>query len=153
MSWSTVRPQLQTLLESIELDGGSAFVEIKSFPKLDFSGYPSAYIIPSDQESDYETTIENQRFYSFFIRIFYETRDTTVEVALNKLEEAVDAVMDAIDKEDKKTSGRVVGINLPTDYVYLSIDAAPSAWGELPTEALIMAEIKVRVRISYDASQ
>lgn len=152
MSWSTIRPQIKTLLDSIQLNGSAAFVEVSSSPKLDFSGYPSAYVIPSGQESDYETTIENQRFYSFTVRIFYETRSTTVSVALDKIEEAVDAVIDAIDDEDKATSGRVIGVDLPSKYTYLSVEAVPSVWGELPTENLIMAEITIKVRVSYDAT-
>lgn len=152
MSWSVIRPQLKTLYENLESGGSSVFVEVKSYPKLDFSGYPSAYIIPSDQESDYETNIENERFYSFITRIFYETKDTSVETALDKIEEAVDAVIDAIDQEDKRNVGRVVGINLPAKYTFLSIEATPSQWGELPTEMLIMAEVRVKVRVSYDAT-
>lgn len=69
------------------------------------------------------------------------------------LEDVVDAVIDAVDQEDKKPgSTRTIGISMPTDYVFLSVEATPGFWAEVPSEQLVMAEIRIRVRISYDAS-
>lgn len=148
MSYNVIRPQIATLISAL-----SKMQEVVSYPKLDFSGYPSAYIIPSDSESDYETNIENQRVYAFIIRVFYEIKNTGVQTALDNLEDAVDDIIDAIDKEDKLgNTTRTIGMNLPADYTYLSISATPSNWGEIPSENLIMAEIRVRIKVSYDAS-
>lgn len=148
MSWKTLRSQVGDLIESLDKMG-----EVSSTPKLDFEQYPGAYVIPSDNTSDFETNIENERAYAFFVRIFYETKNTGVADAVDKLEDAVDDIIDAIDQQDKKGSAtRIVGINLPSKYTYLSVSATPSVWGELPTEDLIMAEIKVVVRVSFDAT-
>ena len=146
MSWSTVRPQLKTLLDTI-----GDLQEVSATPKLKFSGYPAAYIIPSDNEGDYETTTENVRTYAFNIRLFYETKSTGIASALDKLDGIVDTVLDTLDQEDlKSATSRTVGVNLPSGYTYLNIFAMPSVWGQVDGEELLMAEIKVRIRISID---
>lgn len=148
MSWTIIRPQIATLLESV-----SKMQEVHSFPTLKFDGFPSCYVIPSDVEADYETNTENERFYSFVVRVFYETKNTGVTDALTNLESAVDDIIDAFDREDKVTGAdRTIATGLPAKYTYLSVSAVPSVWGELPTENLIMAEIRVRVRVSFDAT-
>lgn len=146
MSWNTLRPQLGTLVSGI-----SGIQQVSNSPRLNFTGYPAATVTPSDQESDYQTTTENVRTYAFIIRIFYETKNTGIADALNALEDIVDSVLDAFDQEDlKSASARVVGINLPSGYTFLNIWATPSVWGEIPDQELIMAELKVRIRLSID---
>lgn len=146
MSWSTLRPQLATLIESLPL-----IQEVSSTPKIAFNGYPAAYIVPSELESDYETNIENQRIYSFLIRVFYETKNTGVGEALNKLEESVDAIIDEVDLEDKRRTGMTVGVGMPAKYTYINISAVPGIWGEIIGDQLLFAEIRVRIKVSYDA--
>ena len=153
MSFKTIRGQFRTLLISLTSGGNTILHEVISTPELKFNGYPAAYIVPSDLESEYETTIENERVYAFIIRIFHETKKTGIATAIDVLEDVVDAVIDALDQEDKKgASTRTVGVSLPANYVYLGINATPGIWAELPGEQLVMAEIKVRVKVSYDAS-
>lgn len=118
-----------------------------------FSGYPAVHVIPSENSGDYETTHENLRTYAFTVRCFYETKDTSIEQAFLGLEQVVDKVIDAFDEEDLKGSDtRVVGINLPSNYMFINIWAVPGRWGELPDDQLLMAEITVRVRLSIDVS-
>lgn len=146
MSWVTLRPQIKTLLDTID-----TLQEVSKAPKIKFNGYPAAHIVPSENSADYETTSENIRTYSFMVRIFYETKDTPIEDALVALEEVVDSVIDAFDQEDLKGGDtRVIGINLPSNYLFINIFAAPGRWGELPEDQLIMAEITVKVRVSID---
>lgn len=147
MSWTTLRPQISNLIDSL-----TEIHEVSNSPKLDFSGYPGVYVIPSDVTSDYETTIENTRVYAFIVRVFYETKETTVAIALDNISSAVDAIVDAIDQEDKKNAGRTIGVSMPADYTYLAVMATPSLWGQLPNENLIMGEIRVRVLVSFDAT-
>lgn len=146
MSWNTLRPQIKTLLSTL-----STFQEVSNYPKMKFNGYPAATVTPSDQTGDYETTKENVRTYCFIVRVFYETKNTGIETALDALEDIVDSVIDLFDKEDLKGSAtRTVGISLPSGYTFVNIWATPSLWGEIPGEELLMAEIKVRVRINID---
>ena len=146
MSFTVLRPQIGTLLETLD-----TIYEVSNSPKVKFGGYPAAHIVPSDNESDYETTTENVRTYAFMVRIFYETKVTGVGEALEALEKIVDSVLDLFDQEDQKgASSRTVGIDLPSRYTYLNIWAVPAGWGEVDGEELIMAQLSVRVRISVD---
>lgn len=146
MSFRIIRPQIKTLLESI-----STIQEVSGVPSLKFNGFPACYVIPSDNSSDYETTSENVRVFSFILRVFYETKSTGIENAMTAMEALVDTILDTLDKEDLKSSTtRTVGINLPTGYTFLNIQAHPSGWGELTEENLIMSEISIKVRVSID---
>ena len=60
MSWSTLRPQLKTILDNSDL-----FVDVSGFPKLKFNGYPAAYVAHDVEEASYDTTSENERVYAF----------------------------------------------------------------------------------------
>lgn len=148
MSFAILKPQIKTLLSNI-----SVIQDTAAYPKVKFDGYPAASVEPSSNSADYETTTENIRTYAFIVRVFYETKNTGIENALEALEEVVDDVIDAFDQEDLKTSStRTVGIGLPSDYTFINVWANPSAWGTLPEEQLIMAEINVRVRVSIDVT-
>jgi hypothetical protein len=147
MSWKTLRTQVGDVLRTL-----TKIQEVSDTPKLSFDGYPAACVIPSESESDYETTSENERVYAFLVRIFYTTKDTTVAIAMGALEECLDDVIDAFDQQDKKTTGRILGISLPAKYTYLAISATPSVVGELPDQQLLMGEVKVKIRVSYDAT-
>ena len=148
MSWKVLRPQIKSVLDEI-----TTLQEVSQAPKIKFDGYPAAHIVPSENSNDYETTKENIRTYVFTVRLFYETKATTIENAMLGLEEVVDSVIDAFDQEDLKGSTtRTIGIGLPTDYTFLNIFAIPNRWGVLSEDQLIMAEITVRVRISVDIS-
>ncbi len=148
MSWATLRPQIKTLL-----DTSSLLVEVSKSPKIKFSGYPAAHIVPAESPGDYETNKENSRTYAFAVRLFYETKQSGVEDAIAALEEVVDAVIDLFDQEDQKGGDtRVIGINLPARYTFINMFAAPSNWAELPEEQLIMAEVIIRIRLSVDVT-
>lgn len=148
MSWSTIRPQIATLLGSI-----SSIQEISNTPKLKFDGYPACYVVPSENTADYETQTENARIYAFIVRVFYDTKNISMATAMDRLDGVVDSIIDAIDQDDQKgASTRTIGIDLPDLYTFLGISATPSAWGEIPGEGLIMAEITVKVKVSRDVT-
>lgn len=152
--WQLLRTQLQTLLNTLQgTDNTPVFVEVSKAPKIRFSGYPSAHIMPSDSTSDYDTNIENVRTYAFTVRVFYETKVVGIEKALENLETLVDQVMDTFDQEDlKQGAARTIGINTPANYTYINIFATPGKWGEYTDEELIMSEITVKVRFTVDVS-
>lgn len=148
MSWRILRPQIEDVLKTV-----TTLQEISRTPKIKFEGYPSAHIVPSENTGDYETTKENTRTYAFTVRVFYETKQTTLENAFLALEEVVDSVIDAFDQEDLKgATTRLLGINLPAKYTFINIFASPGLWGEMPEDQLIMAEVLVKVRVSVDVS-
>ena len=144
MSFNTLRGQIQTVLEGI-----SDIQEVSGTPKLKFDGYPAAIVVPSANENVYETTSENARIYAFDVQLFYETKDTTVGEAIDRLEDVVDTVLDALDQEDQSSS-RTIGTSLPARYTFLNILAVPGTMGEIPGEQLAVANLTVGVRISVD---
>lgn len=148
MSWQTIRPQLKTLLDSVD-----SIQDVSGTPEIKFSGYPSAYVLPSNNESEYETTSENVRVYAFIVRLFDETKAGGVATAMEALEKVVDSVLDVVDQEDLKSAAdRTVGVNLPAGYTFLNIFAVPGLWAELPEEELLMVELAIRVRVSRDVT-
>lgn len=148
ISFQTLRPQLKTLL-----DNTSLFVEVSGTPKLEFSGYPAAYVVQSDNSSDYDTTRDNERVYAFSIRIFYSTKSIGVASALSRLEQTVDDVLDALDKDSiKPVATRVVGVSMPTGYTWINTFSVPSSFGEIDGEQLLTAEIGVRVRVLFNTT-
>lgn len=137
---------MKSLLEEVD-----ELSEVSGSPKIKFRSYPAAHVVPSENTNEYETTTENVRIYAFTLRLFYETKSTDIDDAMSGLEEVVDAVLDLFDQEDLKDSDdRTIGVDLPSGYTFLNIFAIPGVWGSLDEDALLMAEINVRVRISRD---
>lgn len=146
MSWQTLRPQIKTLLTNSGL-----FQEVSGTPKIKFNGYPAVHVVKSDNESDYNTNKENERVYAFLVRIFYESKQVGVATAEERLEETVDAIIDAIDQDAiKPSTTRVIGISLPSGYIFIDTIPVPSVFGEIESEQLVMAEIRVRIKIIRD---
>lgn len=146
MSWQVIRPQIKTLIETVP-----GIQEVSSAPKITFDAWPSAHIVPSSNESDYETNRENLRTYAFQVRFFYGTKDIGIDTAIARLEQIVDSAIDIVDQEDQKgATTRTIGVNLPARYTFINIWAVPIIWGEVPEQQLLMAEISVRVRVSVD---
>lgn len=148
MSWQTLRPQVKAVVDTV-----TELQEVSLYPKVQFDGFPAAYVLPSTNSGDYETTTENIRTYGFLVRVFYETKKNGIGAAFSALESIVDSLIDAFDEEDLKgVATRLVGVSLPAKYTFINVWASPSFWGELPDEQLVMAEISVRVRLSVDIS-
>lgn len=148
MSWNTLHAQVQDVVETV-----ANIQEVSLTPKLRFTGYPAAYIVPSSNEGDYDTSSENIRTYAFRVVFFYETKVKGIAGAIAALRPIVDAAIDAFDQEDLKGStDRLLGISLPAAYTFINVWATPVQWGELPEEELVTAELLVRVRLSVDIS-
>lgn len=145
MSWAVIRPQIVTLLKTL-----TTLEEVASVPKIRFDGYPSAHVVPSDNTNDYETTGDNERQYSWIVRVFAETKIQGIQKAYESLEEVVDSIIDLFDNEDQKGSNRTVAVGLPVAYTFINIFAAPNKWLDFSDEEIVMAEITVRIRISVD---
>lgn len=152
--WKNLRTQIKTLLDSLRDDSNNpVFVEVSKAPKIRFSGYPSAHVMPSDAPGDYDTNVENVRTYAFIVRAFYETKVIGIEKALENLETLVDSIMDRFDEEDLvQGTARIIGINTPDNYTYINIFASTGKWGEYADEELIMCEVNVKVRFTIDVS-
>jgi hypothetical protein len=149
MSWNTLSTQLYNLINDNKTTLG--IQEVWDYPKLSFNGYPAVTITPSDNSSDYSSTTENLRKYAWRIRVFHETQVVGIDGALDALRPVVDATMDLIDDE-MRASSRTVGVNMPTDYIFINISAVPSAWYTVENENLIYNEFTVTVGVTVDVT-
>ena len=150
MSFGIFRTQLNTLFTNNK--GALNVQEVKSGPEMNFTGYPAINITPADNEAVYETTSENARVYGFNVGVFYDTKNTGLNEAIDRVEEVVDAVINLLDEEDLNSSNTIGQSGLPSTYTYLMMSANPSAWGKTEDEALVFAMIEVRILVSIDIS-
>lgn len=148
MSWATLRPEIQTLIGQI-----SGIAEVSALPKTDFDGFPAVTITPSDLSSDYETATENLRVYAFQVRVFYRPQGSeTVGDAIDAVEETVDAIIDKLDKEGAPGVTRTIGAGLPANSQILDIEPVIGPWGYSQDLGMVVAEVSVRIKISFDIS-
>ena len=115
----------------------------------ELTGDPAAIVVPSENESDYNTTDENVRIYAFNIRLYVKRSQPRVpEDADRMLRELVNSVLDDFD-----TDYTFTGLSVPTGYTFINTFAVPSVWGYSGREdEMRSAEINVRCRVSVDLS-
>ncbi len=130
-----------------KLDGIAKLQEVHDEPGLEFQGYPAAVIFPSDQDSDYETTSDNERVYAFIISIFYEIADSGIGPALDALYDVVEDVMDAFDQDS-----RLSGIVMPDKYEMIGIRPVTGGWAEVSDKKLLQRDITLKVRVSVSVT-
>jgi hypothetical protein len=145
MSFSILRSKIQSTLEGI-----SAIQKVYNYPKLpDDTGLPMVSITPSDADSDYETTDENKRLYTFVLRVFYETKSGGTSNAVSALEGLIDTIVDTFDQDDTLTG---IADDLPSRYTLIQLVPTPSVWNYFIEQNYIMAEIKITAIMSIDIS-
>jgi len=118
------------LLDSIKtiLEGVSKIQATYKYPTEDFSGTPAAVVIPSDNDSDYETNVDNQRTYAFQVSLFVDlksggTKDT--KEAYQTMYDLIDDVMNAFDADRGFTGA---GFSPNTGETLAVVRPVPSSW-------------------------
>ena len=146
MSFAELTYTLKNILKA-----NTRIQEVYDYDTIKFRGYPAVVIIPSDNESDYETTTENQRKYVFTIRVFVERKVNKPEEAESILRNLMDTMLDDLEKSANWT---LTSANLPAGYTLLVLHPSPSAWGyqDVDNATLRYAEIKVVVLVSVDCN-
>ena len=144
----TVYQKLRDAIAS-KLTGIAGFKEAHRFPKLEFNGFPAVAVEPSDLESEWETNSELERTYSFNLHIYYETKRSGNDTALDKLYNILDTVLDAFD-EDQTLTGE--GLSLPAGNSILTINPSNQGWEGLSDNELIHAKVLLTIKISTDIS-
>lgn len=138
-----------TLIDKINsiLTANDLIQEVFSYEVEQFEGDPAAVVVPSGNESDYNTSSENERIYAFNIKLFV----TRSKVRDNKNADRVlrDLVSSVIDDFDKDYFFE--GLSMPTGYTMINVFAVPSAWGYAGREdEFRVAEIDLRCRVFVD---
>ena len=131
-----------------KLSANTKFQAVYEYPALKFSGYPVATVVPSDNESDFESTTTNQRTYAFQIRLFQEIKHKTLDEAYATIYDLIDDVLDDFDKDQSLT-----GVTMPTGYTMLIVEAVPSSIGIVDRLDLLMAMVIVKIRVEVDTKQ
>lgn len=141
-TYTTIKNQIKTIL-----DGVSKIQQVKDDPSAKFSGYPAAVVIPSAQESDYETNDEYMRNYSFQVHLIQNIQEGGLSAALDALYDLADDVFDAFDAD-----ATIRALSLPTGYTAIAIEPVSAGWEENNEAKLIIVNIKIKVKVSVDVS-
>lgn len=149
MSMRSLSDQLKSKLKEI-----SDIQSVYDYPWLDFDGYPAATITPSGLDSDYESNVENLRTYVFIVRLFVSLNEINqpsmqkkVEDGFRVAEELVDTVIDKFDKDETMS-----GISLPSGYTMVALVPIPSVINYFVEDKMIVAEVRINVKVSFDTS-
>lgn len=136
----------------VKLQAVSALQEVKTEKTFDFNGFPSAFIVPTEGSSDYETNTEDQRIYAFECHIFYQydQQKTAVADALDNLYDVCDDVLDSF-AEDKQLL-TPSAMSLPSGKTMIEVRPVFAGYEEIPEKELLKAIIKLSVYISVDNS-
>ena len=140
----------ETLIQKITaiLRANTLISIVYNFEASTFTGDPVAVVIPSSNESDYNTLEENIRIYAFTIRLFVKrTEPRKPEDSDRIMRELVSSVIDDFDKDYTFT-----GLSVPTGYTFINTFAMPSAWGYSGDreDEFRVSEIDIRCRVSVD---
>ena len=76
-TYRTIKDKMITKLQAV-----STLQEVKTEKTFDFSGFPSAFVIPTEGSGDYETNTEDERIYAFECHIFYQYTVLRLTLAL-----------------------------------------------------------------------
>ncbi len=122
-----------SVLQGIQQEGANAFVQVLDYPSTEFSGLPSATVVPSDSESDYQTVYSNFRQYLFFVDLYtsMEVEGEGPAVAFAQLRELVDTVLNAYDQSSTLSGACEI------------LRPSPSAWSVIGTGAGVLLSARV----------
>lgn len=148
MSFKQIRDNIATKLETI-----SGIQNVYKNPQLQMDGYPGAFVAPSGNESDYDTTQENMRIYAFKIYVVQEYDQTDYEDAYNIILELVDTIIDQFDKEEAPSATRTLDDNLDSKYTLVAVEAVPGIFASDRTDKLLACEITIRCKTLVDLAQ
>lgn len=122
--------------------------EVARYPKREFTGYPAAILVPAEGDSEWETNNEHERLYAFDCQIFYETKGLGNDVALDRLYDVVDLVLDEFAEDPNLEQPTVIA--LPAKKTMITVQPVSAGWEELDDSELLMARISIKVVVSVD---
>ena len=147
-AYKVIKDFINTKLNTIAGSGQKIEV-VYDDPKQKASGYPAALIIPAAQESDYQSSNQNQRIYSFQVNLVHEIQNTGLAGALDALGDLADDVLDLFDKDETLTGIQAL---LPTGYTMVAVRPARAGWQEDEDRKLVFVNIKINVVLSVSLS-
>ena len=141
--WDKLVEKLKSILEA-----NSLIQEVYDYENESFRGDPVAVVTPSANEADYHSTCENRRIYAFNIKVIVDRTTRGDQACEEIIRGLVDSVIDDIDK-----NYQLSGVEQPTGYTMLFVEALPSVWGYIERENVYrVAEINVRCHVDVDVN-
>lgn len=119
MSFSTIKTKLVALVQTSSLVSA-----VYDYDKPTFENSPIVTIVPSGNESDFGTVMDNARTYAFTVTVMVALDPSGNQTAESTLVGIIDDLLDRFDN-DVTLTGEV-----------LRMDASPSAWGYQTREKL-----------------
>lgn len=150
--YTLIRDRIITKIQSAVTSTVPEMVVLTA-PTLEFQAYPAAYIIPQEGDSDWETNAQDERAYPFQINIYYETKQSGKNGALDALMNLVDDILDAF-AQDKQMANTAPSLQTQlasagyTNDVVKSVSPVAAGWGEVTERELLVATIKITVHLA-----
>lgn len=112
--YSTIKAAIKTHLEAI-----TGIQHVYGYEKGNLDGFPAATLTLSEIECNYESTAEDERKYSFKIRVYQEMDDDGVgaSTAETTIEALIDTILEKFE-DDYTLSGNCHRVNIKGVHAY-----------------------------------
>lgn len=100
---NTLSGEIKNVLDAVQISGNDVFVQVLESASNQFTGFPSATIVPGETGSDYATTVQNERTYTFYIYIYLsiEALDAAeTATQWDNVRDIIDLVLDGLDNSN-----------------------------------------------------
>ena len=144
-TFQVIRDQIEDKLLAL-----ASIQEVARYPKREFNGYPAVVVVPAEGESDWETNNEHERAYAFDLQVFYSTKQLGNDVALDRLYNVVDLILDAFAEDTQFLLPTV--ISLPAKKTMITVQPVSAGWEALEDTELLLAKISLKVIVSVDVT-
>lgn len=139
------------IADKIEALSGADF-QVFKYPTQQFDRFPAVVIVPEEGDSEWETNTLDERNYPFDVKIYYDTKNTGKETALDNLMNLVDDILDtfATDRQlsdDSPTLQAALASAGYTNDVVAQVKPVAAGWGEVAEREMLVATIKITVEL------
>jgi hypothetical protein len=142
--FEVVRNKIQEKLDAI-----NEIQEVQEFPSEEFGGFPVAIVKSTRNDSEFETTVENERTYIFTVYLMQDIESQGMRKARRIIEGLVDIVIDAFDKDQILED---VGLQtaLPDNKTVIIVFPVMTNLGTTEDQKYVVAELDIKVKISFN---
>jgi hypothetical protein len=140
----TIKNAVVTLLDSLQLDGEPAFLDVKGYPADQFDGFPFVFVEPGDQSSEKAAYGQNDRTVALVVHTHVPSKTDGSDY--DYLYDLTDLILDALDAADFNDSLNELDATI-TSYI---LNATRGDWylANAPAGAALAVDINVEVKYS-----
>jgi len=126
-----------------KLEGISVIQEVHDYPTESFGGFPAAVVKSTGNESEFQSTTDNKRIYTFTVYLIDEIESENVRQSRRVIRGVVDDVMTSFDQDQLLS-----GVDLPNNESMLFVRPALSEIWEEPE--YVVAELNISVMVQFN---